>query len=162
MAIDYARTKDVILAQRVGEELVKLYYQTSAKQVLMDDGSTVQDSLTALKTSVETFLTGEADADGVINRLSELVAAIQANKDSIDALVGDKVTKAEYQALLEKVTALEAKAHEHANKTDLDKLSVVNGQVAVDGVVKKSVMAVTSLPEAMPSDLVDGGLLIVG
>jgi len=39
---------------------------------------------------------------------------------------------------------------------------VVDGQVAVDGTVMVSVMAVDSLPETMPAELVDGGLLIVG
>lgn len=53
------------------------------------------------------------------------------------------------------------KKHEHANKADLDKLTVSGKQVAVDGVVMKSVMAVDALPGEMPADLVDGGLLII-
>lgn len=54
-----------------------------------------------------------------------------------------------------------AKAHTHDNKTDLDKLSVVNGEVAVDSVVKKTIMYAATLPDAVPDELVDGGLFIV-
>jgi len=54
-----------------------------------------------------------------------------------------------------------AKRHEHVNKADLDQLSVVDGAVAVNGTVMKSVVTVASLPETMPADLANGGLLIV-
>lgn len=41
----------------------------------------------AFKVTVDTFLTGEANQDEVIDRLSELVAAINANKDLINATI---------------------------------------------------------------------------
>ncbi len=183
MPIEFASTKTVSLSRREGEELVKLHPETSAAQVFMADASTVEATLSALKTTVETFLTGEDNANDVIDRLVELVNAIQANKDSVDALVADKVAKADIvndlttggadkvlsaeqgkalMTLIESLqTDLEA-VHAHDNKADLDQLSVVDGQVAVGGTVMVSVMAVNSLPETMPAELVDGGLLIVG
>ena len=54
-----------------------------------------------------------------------------------------------------------AKKHEHANKAELDKLSVSAGQVAVDGVVMRAVKIASALPDTPPADLVDGGLLII-
>jgi len=183
MAIEYASSKEFVLAQKQGEEIVKLLPETVATQVLMSDSTTVEATLSALKTTVETFLTGEDNANDVIDRLVELVAAIQSNKDSVDALVADKVAKADIvndltsggadkvlsaeqgKALKELIDSLQSgleAVHTHDNKDDLDKLSVVDGQVAVDGTVMVSVMAVDSLPETMPAELVDGGLLIVG
>lgn len=52
----------------------------------------ISTKLTALETTVNNFLTGEPD-DGTIDRLKELVNAIQANKDSIDDLLLDTVKK---------------------------------------------------------------------
>lgn len=52
----------------------------------------ISDTLGALKNVVNTFMTGAPDA-GTIDRLSELLAAITANKDTIDALLTDKVDK---------------------------------------------------------------------
>ena len=54
-----------------------------------------------------------------------------------------------------------AKKHEHANKADLDKLSVSAGQVAVDGVVMRQIKAVAALPDTPPADLAEGGLLVI-
>lgn len=99
---------------------------------ILTDTLALGGELEALKTSLETFLTGEADG-GAVDRLTELVAAIQANKDSIDALVADhlqkddiindltsggaeKVLSAEQgKALKALLDAVQAKAHSHAN-----------------------------------------------
>lgn len=59
------------------------------------DLQTLEDSVSALSTTVNTFLTGEPDDNGTLDRLKELVAAINANKGSIDALVADHVKKTE-------------------------------------------------------------------
>ena len=107
--------------------------------------------LASLKTSLETFLTGEADG-GAVDRLTELVAAIQANKDSIDALVADhlkrgdivndltsgganKVLSAEQgKALKALLDAVQAKAHSHDNADLLAGLSTAeNGNLTYNG-----------------------------
>lgn len=107
--------------------------------------------LEALKTSLETFLTGEADG-GAVDRLKELVAAIQANKDSIDALVADhlqkddivndltsggaeKVLAAEQgKALKALLDATQTSAHSHDNADLLAGLSTAeNGNLTYNG-----------------------------
>ena len=50
----------------------------------------ISTDLTGVKTTLNTFLQGAADG-GDLDRLIELVNAIAANADSIDALVADKV-----------------------------------------------------------------------
>lgn len=57
--------------------------------------------LTGVKTTLATFLQGEADG-GDIDRLIELVAAIADNRDSIDALTADKV---EYSDIVDGLTS---------------------------------------------------------
>lgn len=84
----------------------------------------LKTELATLKTTVTTFLTGEPDDNEVIDRLSELVKEIQANKTSIDAIVSDKATKEALDAVIADVTELQTKAHEHANMTVLDGISV--------------------------------------
>lgn len=101
------------------------------------DIATLQSSLSSLSTTVNNFLTGEPD-DGTIDRLSELVNAINENKDSIDALVADHVKKSEIvndlttggadkvlsaeqgKALKTLIDALDGKSHDHGNKDVLD------------------------------------------
>ena len=69
----------------------------SAEYVHYDDGTAngtdIQTFVSTLYNTVNTFLTGADNDDGTLNRLSELVAAIQANAGSIDALLSDKVAK---------------------------------------------------------------------
>ena len=76
---------------------------TTAVNLLMDggDGSSlsvdhntllkISTDLTGVKNTLNTFLQGEANG-GDLDRLIELVNAIGQNRDSIDALVGDKVS----------------------------------------------------------------------
>lgn len=78
----------------------EISYLVRDGKILNIDGSYVIDpaskqSLTtfiakmeAFKTTVDTFLTGDANGDEVIDRLSELVASIEANKDLIAQLTG--------------------------------------------------------------------------
>ena len=70
-----------------------------ATGVLFADGKDAEAKITeingqfaALESTLNTFLQGEADG-GDLDRLKELVAAISANKDSINALVADHVKK---------------------------------------------------------------------
>lgn len=87
------------------------------------DVDQLKTDLAALQTTVSVFLTGEDDNNETLDRLSELVAAIKANKDSIDALVSDKATKEALDAVIADVTALQGKAHEHANLAVLEGIS---------------------------------------
>ena len=119
--------------------------------VILTDTLALGGELEALKTSLETFLTGEADG-GAVDRLKELVAAIQANKDSIDALVADHLKKSDIindltsggaekvlsaeqgKALKALVDAVQAKAHSHANADLLAGLSTAeNGNMIYNG-----------------------------
>ena len=79
--------------------------------------------LEELKTTFSTFMTGEDDDNGALDRLRELVAAIQANRTSIDALIADKATQNALDAVIARVTALEDKSHDHDNKSILDGIS---------------------------------------
>lgn len=59
-----------------------VYDQTSGQTV-----AAFIAKMEAFKLTVDTFLTGEANQDEVIDRLSELVAAIKANRDLINTTV---------------------------------------------------------------------------
>ena len=107
---------------------------TALEALKTGDFKTLSDTVNALQTTVNNFLTGEPDDNGTLDRLKELVAAIEANKDSIDALVADHATKAELTALVERVSAIEPKAHEHANKEILDGVGkATNGNLTFNG-----------------------------
>lgn len=128
------------LASAPTENSIKGQIDTAIKAVKEGDIATLQSSLSSLSTTVNNFLTGEPD-DGTIDRLSELVNAINENKDSIDALVADHVKKGEIvndlttggadkvlsaeqgKALKALIDALDAAKHSHANKDVLDAIS---------------------------------------
>lgn len=106
----------------------------AVEAVKTGDIATLTSTVSSLQATVNNFLTGEPDDNGTLDRLKELVAAIEANKDSIDALVTDHATKAELTALTERVAAIEPKAHEHANKDVLDGINkAVNGNLTFNG-----------------------------
>lgn len=79
--------------------------------------------LEELKTTFNTFMTGEDDDNGTLDRLRELVSAIENNRTSIDALVSDKATQASLDAVIARVGALENNSHSHANQAILDDIS---------------------------------------
>lgn len=107
---------------------------TAVEALKTGDIATLTSTVNALKTTVNNFLTGEPDDNGTLDRLKELVAAIEGNKDSIDALVADHATKAELSALVDRVAAIEPKAHEHANKDVLDGIAKAgNGNLTFNG-----------------------------
>lgn len=68
----------------------------------------LQTELTELKATFQTFMTGEDDDNGALDRLKELVAAIQANKTTIASLVTDKATQAALDAVIALVASLES------------------------------------------------------
>ena len=94
----FDKTSGKTLAEHIAEapttESVNGLIDTAIQALKTGDIATLQNSLSSLQTIVNNFLTGEPD-DGTIDRLSELVNAINANKDSIDALVADHVKKTE-------------------------------------------------------------------
>ena len=119
--------------QTVAEALAALESAISSLQ--SGDIQTLTNNLNALENTVSVFLTGEDDNNDVLDRLKELVAAIQSNKDNIDALVADKATKDELNAAIERIVALEAASHEHANKEILDAISKSDaGNMVFNGV----------------------------
>lgn len=93
--------------QKLDEQIAAL--ETALADLSGTEIEQLKTQLTELKTTFQTFMTGEDDDNGALDRLKELVAAIEANKDSIDALVSDKATKAELEAVIAGVAALEAK-----------------------------------------------------
>lgn len=126
----------------------------AVEAVKTGDLATLTSTVSALQTTVNNFLTGEPDDNGTLDRLKELVAAIEANKDNIDALVADHATKEELTALAERVSAIEPKAHEHANKDVLDGINkAVNGNLTFNGkeLNGETGIAIVDSVEASPS-----------
>ena len=80
-------------------------------------------ALTGLKSTVNAFLNGEADG-GTMDRLVELVTAINENKGNITALTSDKVAKADIVNALtsEDATKVLSAAQGKALKTLIDEL----------------------------------------
>lgn len=77
----------------------------------------MRTDLDSLKTAFNDFMSGEDNDNGALDRLKELVAAINANKTALDALA-DKAAKADLDALTTRVATLEGK-----NWTLLDALA---------------------------------------
>lgn len=100
-----------VINPKTGEPLDRQIAAIQAKIEGLSGGDIDQlkSDLELLKTTFQTFMTGDDDDNGVLDRLKELVAAIQANGASIDALVADKATKAELEALIGRVASLEGK-----------------------------------------------------
>lgn len=135
-------------ARHMTTQQVNTVVETAITALKNGDIKTLSDALVQLKGSVDAFLTGEPDA-GTMDRLSELVAAINANKDSIDALVTDHLTQdsiADNLTTDDATKVLSAKqgkvlkdlistsGHTHANADVLNKLSLSQeGGLLVDG-----------------------------
>lgn len=140
----FDKTSGKTLAEHIAEapttESVNGLINTAIQALKTGDIATLQSSLSSLQTTVNNFLTGEPD-DGTIDRLSELVNAINANKGSIDALVADHVKKTEIindlttggtdkvlsaeqgKALKALIDNLTGSSHSHTNKDVLDGIS---------------------------------------
>lgn len=147
----------------------------------VDSLKKLADSLTLLQTTLNTFLTGEADG-GEVDRLKELVAEITANRDNIAAITAGKVnvtdiintltstdtTKplaaAQGKALKDLVDALTARAHEHANAATLAKLGEKDGLLTLGGVSVSDGMVdccVAESLETIPANLRTGGVAFI-
>lgn len=140
----FDKTSGKTLAEHIAEapttESVNGLINTAIQALKTGNIATLQSSLSSLQTTVNNFLTGEPD-DGTIDRLSELVNAINANKGSIDALVADHVKKTEIindlttggtdkvlsaeqgKALKALIDNLTGSSHSHTNKDVLDGIS---------------------------------------
>lgn len=99
---------------------------TDGSGVLPADHSTLlklSTALNGLKSTVNAFLNGEADG-GTMDRLVELVTAINENKGNITALTSDKVAKADIVNALtsEDATKVLSAAQGKALKTLIDEL----------------------------------------
>lgn len=105
MPISSAHVYDAATGEAVSKQIADI--QAKIADVAGGDVSRLKTDLAALKATFDAFMTGEDDNNGALDRLKELVAAIQANKDSIDALLTDKATKAELEAVIARVQALE-------------------------------------------------------
>lgn len=148
--------------------------------------SKLAGSLADLKVTVNDFLTGE-DNEGDIDRLSELVKAIQANKDSIDALVMNNLTSedivdaltsadsdkvlsaAQGKALKDLIDALEASLtakiesiHVFENQDALDKISeTANGDLSFNGKVLDGATSVAVITEPGGTPVFNDKLVLV-
>ena len=140
----FDKTSGKTLAEHIANapttESVNGLINTAIQALKTGDIATLQNSLSSLQTTVNNFLTGEPD-DGTIDRLSELVNAINANKDNIDALLADHVKKTDIvndlttggtnkvlsaeqgKALKALIDTLNESNHSHTNKDVLDGIS---------------------------------------
>lgn len=140
----FDKTSGKTLAEHIASapttESVNGLINTAIQALKTGDIATLQNSLSSLQTTVNNFLTGEPD-DGTIDRLSELVNAINANKDNIDALLADHVKKTDIvndlttggtnkvlsaeqgKALKALIDTLNESNHSHTNKDILDGIS---------------------------------------
>lgn len=174
------------LYQVHGDDIVRLAIELAASNVKMQDGSTVQETLANVKTSLANFLTGEDNQNDVIDRLSELVAAIQQNKTTIESLTSGKLS---YSDIVNDLTtggtnkvlsaeqgkalkALIDAVHVFQNEAVLDKLSDVSGELYYDGAPVNKVYSAYYDGALTPQDagfeaalkalgVADGGLISV-
>lgn len=114
----------------------------------------VKDALDTLSNTVDSFLTGADDSNGTLDRLSELVSAINANKGSIDALVSDKVAKSDISDAVNSNSS-DTVASSKAVKTAYDAAvaqatDAVFGQVELSDAVNDSVSDVAAHKAATP------------
>lgn len=136
------------------ESEINALISTAVEALKAGDLATLTSTVNTLNTTVSTFLTGEPDDNGTLDRLKELVAAIEDNKDSIDELVANHATKEELNSLVARVTAIEPKAHEHANKDVLDGIDkAANGNLTFNGkeLNGETGIAIVDSTEASPS-----------
>lgn len=163
----------LVVDEASGKNFEQLVLETTA----------LDSSVEALKNTLNDFLTGEDDG-GNIDRLVELVREIAANKASIDALVADKVAKADIvnaltsvdetrvlsaaqgKALKDLLDALDAKVtesgHSHANADVLDKLATdKDGNLTCNGHVLDGATGLAFVSDAEDSPVFDGKLVLV-
>lgn len=188
----------IVVDPKSGKDIVKLF--SDALNLLKDgttDGSAglpedyntllkISNSLAALKVTLNDFLTGE-DNEGDIDRLAELVKAIQANKESIDALLLDNLAKADLintltseatdkpltaaqgKVLKDLIDALESSLnekleahHTHSNQEILDNITQnADGDLEYNGKVLNGATSVAMVASADATPVFDEKLILV-
>ena len=188
----------IVVDASTGKDVVAVF--TEALNLLKDgttDGSAnlpadhntllkISNAITGLKATLNDFLEGEDDG-GDIDRLVELVKAIQANKDSIDSLVMDNLSTddivdgltsedsgkvlsaAQGKALKDLIDALEASInakldalHSHSNQTVLDGISqTADGDLEYNGKVLNGATSVAMVSSADGAPVFNEKLILV-
>ena len=82
-------TLEELLASTPTNEEVQGMLDELKEDLEGEDLKNIQDALDALQKEVDDFLKGDATDNDTVDRLKELIALIQANKDSIDGILGD-------------------------------------------------------------------------
>lgn len=106
-------------------------------------GKTVFDALSNVTSAVNLFLSGEPDDNGKLDRLKELVAAIEANKDLIEAATGNHST--ELAALEERLNAKILEIEAASGQTSVAFVASEDAEPVFDG---KLVMVVSDYVSA--------------
>ncbi|MFI3272914.1 MAG: hypothetical protein R3Y11_12590 [Pseudomonadota bacterium] len=148
---------------------------------LAEDYNTLKklsDLLVSYNTTLNTFLSGEDNDNETMDRLSELVAAINANAGTIDALTSGKVATTDIvndlttggtakvlsaeqgktlKGLIDTInttlTSLSSSNHSHDNATALAAITTNHTLLATK--------IVTEVPETWPTDVRTDGVLFV-
>lgn len=84
---ELAISGDIVKDKATGATFAQHMADVEAHRGVDNINELINDALTPIQTTLNTFLTGDPDDNGTIDRLKELVAAIVANKDSIDSLL---------------------------------------------------------------------------
>lgn len=106
-------------------------------------GKTVGDAIANITTAVNLFLSGEPDDNGKLDRLKELVAAIESNKDLIEAATGNH--SAELTALENRLNAKIAEIEAASARTSIAFVASEDAEPVFDG---KLVMVVSDFTPA--------------
>lgn len=83
---------DIVVDKASGKTLAEHIADTAAHRSVENLEELISSKIEPLETTVNTFLSGDPDDNGAIDRLKELVAAIEDNKDSIDDLLASNGT----------------------------------------------------------------------
>ena len=198
MPVEFVATKNVILAQKVGEELYKLHYETGALQVKFADGTDLATKFTALSDAVagqsativvadiaardaiaspkigDQCWVKDATGDSTVNsggakylyESAEAGWVKTAEVESLDVIldwadIRNKPTSTVQQIDTAVIDTATNKADVATLKTDVESLET-RVETLETGAAKKWIMHVETLPDAVPEDLNEGGLLIVG
>lgn len=183
LVVDSKTGKDVLshVAESV-EKAINLLKDgtTDGSGNLPEDYNTllkISNSMAGLKTTINDFLTGEAN-EGDIDRLVELVKAISDNKDAIDKLVINNLTKADLvdgltsEATDKALTAAQGKAlkdlidaietHVHDNMDVLSGLSKnAAGDLTFNGKTLDGATSVALVSAADATPVFDEKLILV-
>ena len=152
-----SNAKKAIMKAKINGVIEQILVATSTENVMVDDTTTLAAFLTSLQTTINGKATTEQlnAVSGTVTALQTFVGSLPEGTtattvtgyvaEAIAALnIGDYAKAADLTALAARVTALEGKAHEHANKAVLDDITAEK-VAAWDG--KANVYFAASQPE---------------